>query len=304
MTDRVQVNRALLLGASGFLGPSLSIAIGRCASVSTHFSHAIEGSIYFDACRTPLAQAIASLDQAPAIGVILFGETRIDCCAKDPVGTAKVNVQGAVRVIDEMREMGIIPVFVSSDAVFAGSRSWWEEEDETAPILTYGKQKLEVERHLARQPHPWLIVRLPKLLAVRHDPRCMMTGLIDALGCEERLLCATDQFFTPAAAIDVANAIAILIREEANGVFHLGGPERLSRRELLEIVIDAYRKFAPVKAKIVDCSLRDIPVLEARPLDTSLNSHRFSEKFSYQFRDIASVANAAVSAYFDKRGLA
>ena len=304
MTDRVQMNRALLLGASGFLGPALSMAIGRCSSVATHFSHAIEGSIYFDACRTPLAQVIASLDQAPAIGVILFGETRIDCCAKDPVGTAKINVQGAIRAIDEMREMGIIPVFVSSDAVFDGSRSWRREEDETAPILSYGKQKLEVERHLASQPHPWLIVRLPKLLAVQHDPRCMMTGLIDALGREERLLCATDQFFTPAAAIDVANAIALLIRGEANGVFHLGGPERLSRRELLEIVIDAYRKFAPVKAKIVDCSLRDISVLEVRPLDTSLNSHRFSEKFAYPFLDMASIATAAVSAYFDKRRLA
>lgn len=304
MTDRVQENRALLLGASGFLGPALSMAIGRCSSVATHFSHAIEGSIYFDACRTPLAQVIASLDHGPAVGVILFGETRIDYCAKDPVGTAKVNVQGAIRAIDEMREMGIIPVFISSDAVFGGNRSWWSEEDETAPILTYGKQKLEVERHLARQSHPWLIVRLPKLLAVGHDPRCMMTGLIDALGREERLLCATDQFFTPAAAIDAANAIAMLIREKANGVFHLGGPERLSRRELLEVVIDMYRKFSPVKAKIVDCSMRDIPVLEARPLDTSLSSHRFSENFAYSFRGMATVANAAVSAYFDKRGLA
>lgn len=292
----------LLLGASGFLGQALRDALGRDVTMATHFSHVDAGSAFFDARRTSLAQLITLSARRPTTGVVLFAETRIDVCARDPVDTAELNVQGAIRIIDELRGLDIMPVFVSSDAVFDGTRSNWREEDEPRPILTYGRQKLEVERYLAALPPPWLIVRLPKLLAMRRNPRCMLTGWVDALGRREQLLCATDQFFTPAAASDVAGAIASLILGSAQGLFHLGGPQRMSRRDLLEIVLGEYQKVAPLKAEIVDCLLRDIPFVESRPLDTSLCSDRFTERFGNRFRDMGTIVRATVRACFADRG--
>lgn len=290
----------LLLGATGFLGPALRDALG-AATASTHFAHPAPGSVFFDASSTPVADVVAAAPAQPSCAVILLGITNIDACARDPVGTAQVNVYGVIRVIDELRALGVPPVFVSSDAVFDGTRADWREDDEPRPILTYGRQKLAVERHLRSLPPPWLIVRLPKLLAVGRDPRCMLTQWVDALGRCEPIRCATDQYFTPAAAVDAAAAIARLVRERAQGVFHLGGPRRISRRELLALVEREYGERGRSHATVVDCSLRDIAFAEARPLDTSLCSEKFAAACGMRFRGVDEIAQAAVRDCLDRR---
>ena len=291
----------LLLGASGFLGPALLDAFGGARAVKTHCKHPVNGSRFFDARTTHISDVLAALPGKPAAAVILLGITDIDKCARDPAGSAEVNVRGIIRVIDEARALGIMPVFVSSDAVFDGSGAYWSEDDEPIPILTYGRQKLEVERHLAALPPPWIIVRLPKLISPERNARCLLSGWAEGLGRRRRILCATDQYFTPAAVPDAARAIAQLVQARAQGLYHLGGPERLSRRDLLGAVLDEYRKFEKPIAEVVDCSLRDIPVLEPRPLDTSLRSERFKADFGTSFRAAGEVARAAVQSYFAAR---
>lgn len=288
----------LLLGASGFLGPALIDAFGPGGALATHCRHARPGSRYFDARETSVASLLPGLAQRPEAAVIMLGVTSIDACARDPAGTAEVNVRGVIRVIDEVRALGMLPVFVSSDGVFDGSRGLWREDDPPRPILEYGRQKLAVERHLSTLPPPWLIVRPPKLLDPAPNPRCMLSGWVKALGGEKEILCATDQFFTPAGAPDVARALALLVRERAQGIYHLGGPRRLNRRDLLDAVLGEYRRHAMPRAGIVDCSLRDIPVLEERPLDSSLDSSRFARAYACAFRDPGAIAAAVVEAFF------
>jgi len=288
----------LLLGATGFFGPALVDAFGDSSAVATHFKHAGTGSVYFDAARTRIADLLAGLAVRPAAAVVLFGITNIDQCARDPAGTGHVNVAGAIRVIEELHALGITPVYVSSDAVFDGTRSFFKEDDETQPILEYGRQKQMVERFLASLPPPWLIVRLPKLLATSNATGGMLNEWIEGLGRRERILCATDQFFTPAAASDAAQAIAMLVRSGAQGVFHLGGPERLSRRTLLAELVDEYRKYESPRAQIEDCFLRAIPVFERRPLDTSLDSSRFAAHSRMSFLPASIMARMAVRMYF------
>jgi dTDP-4-dehydrorhamnose reductase len=288
----------LLLGASGFFGPALLDAFGDFSTIATHFDHAGAGSLHFDASRTRIAELVGDLAVRPVAAVVLFGVTNIDQCARDPAGTGHVNVAGAIRVIEELRALGIKPVYVSSDAVFDGTHSFYKEDDATQPILEYGRQKQVVERFLASLPPPWIVVRLPKLLATSRGTGGMLNEWIAGLGRNERILCATDQFFTPAAASDAAQAIAMLVSSGAQGVFHLGGPERLSRRTLLAELVDEYRKYESPRAQIEDCFLREIPVFEPRPLDTSLDSSRFAAYCQWNFLPASMVARMAVRWYF------
>ena len=285
----------LLLGGSGFFGPALAGAFGPLVAARTYATHPIDRGVIFDARTSSVAELVSGLPARPTAAVVMLGVTGIDACARDPEGTAEVNVRAVIRVLRELGGLGVTPVFLSSDAVFDGTRAYWKEGDEARPILTYGRQKLEVERFLGSLPPPWLIVRLPKLLSARPDPRCMLTQWIDALGREDPIPCATDQFFTPAGTLDAATAIAELVRERAHGLYHLGGPERLSRRALLQAVIEEYRKFAAPRAKIVECSLRDIRSFEEpRPLDTSMNAERFASRHATRFRAASEIAREAV----------
>jgi hypothetical protein len=67
-------------------------------------------------------------------------------------------------------------------------------------------------------------------------------------------------------------------------------------------VEDEYRKYAKPSARIVECSLRDIRVLEPRPLDTSMDSKRFTSRFGDAMRPASEVARLAVQSYFESAG--
>lgn len=258
----------VLLGASGSFGPALSNALGERVAARTYLSHPIERGQRFDARTSSVAELLAGVRPRPVAAIVLLGETSIDVCAEQPESTAAINVQGNIQVIRELGTLGVLPIFTSSDAVFDGTRAWSTEEDEARPILTYGRQKLEVERFMASLERPWLAVRLPKLL----EP--VLDGWIRRLAQDALIDCATDQFFTPAAADDAARAIVALLDRGARGLHHVAGPQRLSRWDLLQAVVEEYRKFAEPKARIRECSLRDIKLAEPRPLDTSMRSVR------------------------------
>ncbi len=286
----------LILGGSGFLGPALRAAMAPRAAF-TYQSNPVPGGLHFDARSSSVHALVERLGERPSAAVILLGITNIDACARDPAGTAQVNVEGIVRVVDEMRSLGIVPVFTSSDAVFDGSHALWREDEAVRPVLTYGRQKLEVERYLLSLSPPGLVVRLPKLLSAAPDPRCMITGWVKALGRPEKILCATDQYFTPTGADDAARAIEALVSAGATGLYHLGGPERLSRRELLQVVVDEYSRHATPGAEIVECRLDDLPVFERRPLDLSMDSRRFVARCGGGIlRPASAVARMAVRA--------
>ncbi len=291
---------ALLLGASGILGSELARLFGE-ASLSTHVSRPRPGSVFFDGRTMDVASLWTSRD-APAAAIVMLGITSIDRCARDPSGTALINVQGVIRVIDQLVEHGVAPVFVSSDGVFDGSRAWWTEDDDAMPILEYGRQKLAVERHMAALKGG-LVVRLPKLLEEDAGATGFLPGWIHALGKEGQILCATDQFFTPASARDVARVISLLMARKARGLYHVAGPRRVGRRELLAELVDEYRRYADPRAQIVDCQLADVPGLELRPLDTSMRSQRLKDEFGHSLRDAADVARLAVRAHFQSTGL-
>lgn len=271
--------------------------LGQSRVLATHLARPRPWSVFFDATTMDVATLWADKPAPPQTAVVMLGVTAIDNCARQPAASAQVNVQGAIRTIDRLLEAGVVPVFISSDGVFDGTRSWWREEHKASPILEYGRQKCAVEQHLAARSEG-LIVRLPKLIEDEPSSNGFLSGWIHALGQYQDMLCATDQFFTPASARDAAEAILRLVDSRARGVFHVAGRQRLSRRELLAHVVDEYSLFAHPIAKIKDCRLADLPVLEPRPVDTSMLCSRLEMQTGYQLRDAASVARAAVRTHF------
>lgn len=294
----IPASPTLLLGASGILGVELARRLAPAGVVCTHFTRARPGSVFFDGRTMDVATLWAGQAVKPGAAIVMLGVTAIDACARDPLGTARTNVQGVIQVVDRLLAHGVMPVFVSSDGVFDGTHGWWGEGDTPRPVLEYGRQKLAVEQHLARIG-AGLVVRLPKLMEDEVAAGGFLPGMIHALGRPGDMLCATDQFFTPASARDAAAAIALLAARGAQGLYHVAGSQRLSRRELLAEIIDEYARFATPVARVRECLLGDVPVLERRPLDTSMRSARIASEFGLQLRGAAGVARAAVRAYFE-----
>ena len=219
----------------------------------------------------------------------------------DEPGTRRLNVEATCRLIDQLLERGIIPVFASSDAVFDGSRGSRTETDTPRPVLTYGKQKLEVENYLAQHAAKWLVVRLAKVIgtAAAGD---MLEDWMNALDAGTEIVCARDQVLSPVHVDDVVRALTELACGSHTGLFHVAGPDVLTRWDLLQLLIGEVARFRAVDPRVRACRLAELKVAEPRPCDSSMSSAKLREILGFDMRDMRSACAAAAGARYALRG--
>jgi dTDP-4-dehydrorhamnose reductase len=160
-------------------------------------------------------------------------------------------------------------LFTSTDLVFDGTKSWYREGDPAYPTLEYGRTKLAAEA-LVLSKCRGLVVRLSLLYGLARVARnSFFDNAIAALRSRTPQGFFEDEFRTP---LDYATAAQILVRmaeSDATGIIHAGGPERVSRFELMRRAATALG----ADAGLLRANRRgDVPVLEPRPADVSLDT--------------------------------
>jgi dTDP-4-dehydrorhamnose reductase len=196
---------------------------------------------------------------------------------RDPGHGRAVNVAATGFVADWASARKRRLVFTSTDLVFDGSRSWYHESDSAEPILEYGRTKRAAEP-LVLATHRGVVARLSLLFG---PARCGTPSDFDrcltAAARGEPQSFFEDEFRTP---LDYRTAATILVRlveSEVTGIVHVGGPERLSRFELMR---RAVRACGMDPALIRPNRRADRPFPEPRPADVSLDTTRLANIFS------------------------
>lgn len=99
---------------------------------------------------------------------------------------------------------------------------------------------------------------------------------------------ATDQIFCPASVDDIAGAMIKLAETGLQGIYHVAGPEPLSRYDLNVMLRDAVHAVDErIRPTVERCSLRDIPFLEERPLNTSLSTEKLQTAIAWPFQSMS-----------------
>ena len=290
------MQRALVIGGSGFVGRRLVAALGP-RGLGTFRGRPQPGMIAFDATAERLRDRLPALPADLSHVFVPFGAIDMEGCAREPEATARVNVEAVTQVLQDALAAGLSPVFVSTDYVFDGTRALWTEDDVAVPRMAYGAQKLEVERRLAAMPGPWLVCRLSKVVSAAPEPQNMLADFGRAILAGSQLRLAHDQYFSPAAAEDLARAMVALADRGAHGLVHVAGPERFSRLELFELMLRELRAYLPeVGATAVPASLHDFGFLERRPLDTSLSTDRLQAIAPTKFRLMREICSELAAA--------
>lgn len=287
-------SRYLIIGASGFVGARFYATIGPARAVATYYRNPFAGGVGFDATKDRLADALLKKDSGVTHAFILHGITNIDACARDPAGTERVNVASIKRVIDDLMEHGVKPVFFSSDAVFDGSRGMWTERDQPNPILTYGRQKVAIEEYLMQRGAPYLILRMSKVVTAGPG-NDMLADWMARLEQKADIRCAGDQVFSPVDVNDAVDASIRLAESGESGIFHVCCPEPVSRLALLKMLADEIGQFRAPNARIVPCSIRDFDFVEPRPLDTSMSPAKLYTVLGRPFDDLRQVCREAAA---------
>jgi dTDP-4-dehydrorhamnose reductase len=150
-------------------------------------------------------------------------------------GDRRTIVEGSRNVAEAATRCGARLVHVSSDAIFPGRPQPYREYDTPFPITEYGVMKLEAERAVLAECPGAVIVRTSLLYGTRRPAR-IQTEVEEAIAGRLAMRFYTDEYRSPAHAIDVAAALSALATEpDIRGPLNVAGPEAVSRAELAAI---------------------------------------------------------------------
>lgn len=146
-----------------------------------------------------------------------------------------VTAEGGVRIAVAAAERGIRLVHVSSDAVFSGAgRDRYDESCLPDPLTPYGAAKAAAETAVRIVSPDGVVARTSLIIG---NGLSAHEQLVHALadGSREGAL-FTDDIRCPVHVADLAAALWEITRSDAAGVFHLAGPDALSRYQLGELI--------------------------------------------------------------------
>ena len=221
------MDRTLLItGGSGYLGSCL-VRQAREAwdVVATYFSHpiVIPGSRWL-----PLdirnGAAVAGLLAEIRPEVVLH--TAFDMSA--PPVMQSVIVDGTRHVASAAARTGARLVHLSTDVLFDGEAGPYAEGDPPNPVTPYGQAKAAAEQIVAEHCPQASIVRTSLIYGFEPlDPRTLW--VVDSVRQRQPITLFADELRCPVWVEQLAVALLELASGEHSGIWHLAGPQSLSR---------------------------------------------------------------------------
>jgi len=231
---------------------------------------------------TDLARLLDTARPDAVVHAAVLG--RADDCEARPDEADRVNAGLPGLVARACRERGIRLVALSTDLVFDGTRPYSTEADPPNPLHVYGRTKRAGEEEVLGAHPEAAVARIALVLGRGHGERATSSeSVLRALRAGRRLSLYTDEYRTPIDPESVADAVARLLAGRGSGLFHLGGPERISRYELGRRVA---RIFGLPDAGIVAARQADHPGPDRRAPDVSLDSGRARRELGWKPREL------------------
>ena len=270
----------MVLGGSGFVGKHLLARLAPGRYSATFSAHPVPGAVKFDCTAMRLSAAVGDLSQYDQ-ALLLLGDTEPNSCARDPERSRAVNVDGIKTLIDDLVAAGVRPIFISSEFVFDGRKGQYLETDPPTPILLYGQQKLEIERYLESATQDFAVLRLAKIYGGEVGDGTLFTNWLPVIESGGRMKCASDQIFSPIHVDDVVDALLLAAASKIRGIFHVGGPQGLSRMQCLQALLTQSRRLRAVDLQAEPCRINDFDFPETRPVDVSMRIDKFSAEVDF-----------------------
>lgn len=152
--------------------------------------------------------------------ILAAAYTDVEGCESNQELAFAVNRDGAMQVASAAHRIGAKLLFVSSDYVFDGKKTFpYETDDARNPLGVYARSKAEAEIRLQDLLPQCCIVRTSWLFGT--GGKCFPDTILKLAAARPVLDVVNDQRGSPTFSTDLARAISQLCRNHARGIVHV-----------------------------------------------------------------------------------
>ncbi|MBI4313405.1 MAG: dTDP-4-dehydrorhamnose reductase [Candidatus Omnitrophica bacterium] len=273
--------RVLLTGASGLLGANFLLQ----HSASFDLLAAACGHPILDKSYAAVKMNLADPEEIsrviqetrPQAIVHAAAMTGVDGCEDDPIAARLINAAATEQVARAAQEIKADLIYISTDYVFDGQKGMYTEEDLPHPLGVYAWTKWEGEQFVLDVCPTATIARTTLYGWNAQDKHSFAERILTATP-ERPATAFTDMYWSPILANDLADAVAILLKNPTPGIFHVAGKTRCSRHDFAQTVL---RVFGKDLRSVRPGLLKEATLKAPRPADASLDVSLFERKFQH-----------------------
>ena len=169
-------------------------------------------------------------------------------------------------------------IFISSDHLYDGKKSYKKESYKTSPLNEYAKSKIKAENFIIRNMKNYLIIRSNFFgITSRNNKKNFALNIISKLQNLQKIYLFDDVCYTPISTKKLAMYLGKLISVKATGIYNIVTDKKITK---YNFGIKLARKFKLnnkliIKSFIKKRFFRDLVI---RPLDMSLSNYKLKKK--------------------------
>ena len=281
------MKRILVCGSNGLLGQTLAWMLqkenGYEVLHTSHHRTFYLGNFPFDYTQLDISNKsdVKSLVTSFRPDAILNAAamTNVDACEKEREQAWKVNVTAVENLTEVARRINAQLVHISTDYVFDGKSSPYDERSRVNPINYYGKTKLAGENVILKSGIDFAILRTIVVygsgINVRNN---FALWVVKSLSEGKKIRCVDDQISNPTHVSDLADAMMKCVKYECKGIYHTSGAEVVSR---YDFAVKAAEVFDLDKSLIDRIKSSELVMPAARPLNTAFIIDKAKNEMQY-----------------------
>lgn len=217
------------------------------------------------------------MNYAPDVVIHCAAWTAVDQAEDAPDAATAVNVSGTRAIAQACKDLGAKMLYISTDYVFKGDGDrFYEPDDPTAPLGTYGMTKLGGEKAVRELLERYFIVRTSWVFGV-HGNNFVKTMLRLAQTRNE-LNVVCDQIGSPTYTADLAPLLCDMAASEQYGIYHATNEGVCSWAEFAEEIF----RVAGKQVKVNHIPTSEYHTRAVRPLNSRMSKDKLVEKGFYR----------------------
>lgn len=225
--------RALVIGANGQVGSQVAAELGSELSLPSARQALDANWLSLDLSMLRSVSELEGLLKGLSLDAIycIGGMTNVELCEAEEHLAMQTNCIAPSLLARFSQQNDLSFVYFSTEYIFDGHGGPYDEDSTANPISVYGRSKWEGELAVLTNKEDALIVRTTVVYGPDRGEKNFLYALRRALSRGDIFRVPEDQISTPTYNRDLARVTVSLMKKRMSGVFHVCGPERMSRLE-------------------------------------------------------------------------